>query len=92
MIDGAAAASVAVLQGDATVVSGEDDTTVFAMLDELRANLATQRVRVTNQLLALLRDVIPGGAPLALTARSATTVLRTVRPVSACERIRVTGS
>lgn len=67
VIDAAAAASVAAFQGDATLVSGEDDTTVFAMLEERRANVAAQRVRVTNQLHALLRDLIPGGAPVALT-------------------------
>jgi transposase len=88
VIDAAAAASVAALHGDATVVCGEDDTTVFAMLEERRANVAAQRVRVTNQLHALLRDLVPGGAPVALTARTASTMLRTVRPASLCERTR----
>jgi transposase len=34
VIDAAAAASVAALQGDATPVSSEDHTTVFALLEE----------------------------------------------------------
>jgi transposase len=88
VIDAAAAASVAALQGDATIVTGEDHTTVFAMLEERRANLAAQRVRVANQLHAVLRDLVPGGAELAITATSASTMLRSVRPVSACERTR----
>jgi transposase len=39
VIDAAAAASVAALAGDATPVQVEDSTTVFALLDERRANL-----------------------------------------------------
>jgi transposase len=88
VIDAAAAASVAALQGDATVVAGEDHTTVFALLEERRANLAAQRVRVANQLHAVLRDLVPGGAALAITAKSASTVLRSVRPASASEKVR----
>lgn len=50
--------------------------------------VAAQRVRLTNQLHALVRDPIPGGAPLALTAKSASTLLRSVRPASSPERTR----
>ena len=88
VIDAAAAASVAALHGDAAVVAGEDHTTVFAMLEERRANLAAQRVRVANQLHAVLRDLVPGGAALAITAKSASTMLRSVRPASPCEQVR----
>ena len=88
VIDAAAAASVAALQGDATPVAGEDHTTVFAMLEERRANLSAQRVRVANQLHAVLRDLVAGGAPLAITAKSASAILRSVRPVSLCEHTR----
>lgn len=88
VIDAAAAASVAALQGDASPVSSEDHTTVFAMLEERRANLAAQRVRVANQLHAMMRDLVPGGAGLAITAKSASTMLRSVRPASASERTR----
>ena len=48
VIDAAAAASVAALHGDAAIVRPEDETTVFALLEERRANLAAQRVRVVN--------------------------------------------
>lgn len=88
VIDASAAASVAALQGDATEVTAEDDTTVFALLEERRANLAGQRVRTVNQLHALMRDLIPGGARSALTAKAAATALRGVRPATAAERTR----
>ena len=88
VIDAAAAASVAALHGDATTVTAEDHTTVFALLEERRANLAAQRVRIANQLHAVLRDLIPGGAALALTAKSAAMLLRSIRPESPAERTR----
>lgn len=88
VIDASAAASVAALYGDATVVSDEDETTVFALLEERRANLAAQRVRSVNQLHALLRDLIPGGARTALTANAAAEVLRKIRPATRTERTR----
>lgn len=88
VIDAAAAASVAALHGDASVVEAEDHTTVFAMLEERRANLAAQRVRITNQLHAVLRDLVAGGAGIAITAKSASSLLRTVRPESSAERTR----
>ena len=88
VIDASAAASVAALHGDAVVVGLEDETTVFALLEERRANLAGQRVRAVNQLYALLRDLVPGGARTALTAAAAAKILRTVRPASPSERTR----
>ena len=88
VIDAASAASVAALHGDAVVVRAEDHTTVFAMLEERRTNIATQRVRVVNRLHALFRDLIPGGAPVALTASVASALLRSVRPVGPVEDTR----
>jgi hypothetical protein len=75
VIDAAAAASVAALHGDATIVIAEDHATVFAMLEKRRANPAAQRVRIASQLHAGLRDLISGGGPLAITAKSASTLL-----------------
>lgn len=88
VIDASAAASVAALQGDAREVIAEDHTTLFALLEERRANLAAQRVRAVNQLHALMRDLIPGGARLALTAKVAATELRAVRPATPTEQTR----
>jgi len=88
VIDASAAASVAARQGDTSPVLAEDATTVFALLEERRANLAAQRVRLVNQLHALLRDLVPGGARAALTAEAAAALLRSVRPASPAERTR----
>ena len=68
VIDAAAAASVAALQGEANPVLIEDLTTVLALLDERRNNVVTQRTRLVNQVHALLRELLPGGAPTGLTA------------------------
>ena len=80
VIDAAAATCVAALQGDVSLVGGEDHTTVFALVEKRRANLAAQRVRVANQLHAVLRDLGPWGAALAITAKYGATMLRSVRP------------
>jgi transposase len=88
ILDASAAASVAAAQGDVSPVMAEDETKVFALLEERRANLAAARVRLVNQLHAFLRDLIPGGARQALTAQTASTLLRGVRPASTAERTR----
>jgi transposase len=88
VIDASAAATVAALQGDAAEVRAEDETTVFALLEERRANLAAERVRSVNQLHALLRDLIAGGVATALSADTAAGALRRVRPATPTERTR----
>jgi transposase len=88
VIDAAAAASVAALAGDATPIQLEDLSTVLALLDERRANLAAQRTRLVNQLHAQLRDLIPGGVDTNLTATAATHALATVRPAGPVEAAR----
>ena len=88
VIDAAAAASVAALAGDAQFVEGEDVTTLLALLDERRDNLVAQRTRLVNQLHALLRDLVPGGAPTNLTAPIAARLLNTVRPAGQVEAVR----
>jgi transposase len=75
-IDAAAAASVAALQGDARKVYPETTTDSLALLDERRVNLSHSRTRTVNQLHALLRDLMAGGAPTSLTPVSATAALR----------------
>jgi transposase len=88
VIDAAAAASVAALQGDATPVLAEDITTVLALLDERRSNLTAQRTRLVNQLHAVFRDLVPGGAPRHLTATIASGLLAGVRPAGPVEAAR----
>jgi transposase len=60
----------------------------LALLDESRANLAQSRVRLVNQLHALLRDLLAGGAPTDLSATTAAALLRRVRPSGDAERVR----
>ena len=88
VIDAAAAASVAALHGDANPVEAEDLVTVLALLDERRGNVITQRTRLVNQLHALLRDLVPGGAPTDLTVASASRLLVGVRTVGPVETAR----
>lgn len=88
-IDAAAAACVvAAMQGDARPVEAETHTTALSLLDERRTNLSHNRTRSVNQLHALLRELVPGGARTALTASSAAKVVRAVKPVNAADRIR----
>ena len=88
VIDAAAAASVAALQGDASPVPAEDLSTVLSLLEERRANLAAARTEAVNQLHALLRDLVPGGAPTDLSAAAAAGLLARVRPASPVEQAR----
>jgi len=87
-IDAAAAACVAALQGDGRPLAAEGITDALALLDESRMNLAQCRVRLVNQLHALLRDLLAGGAPKDLSATAAAELLRRVRPAGDVERIR----
>jgi transposase len=87
-IDAAAAASVAALQGDGRPLQAEGITDALALLDESRTNLTQSRVRLVNQLHALLRDLLAGGAPTSLSATTAAAILRRVRPVGDAERVR----
>lgn len=88
VIDAAAAASVAALRGDANPVLAEDITTVLGLLDERRSNVTTQRTRLVNQLHAVFRDLLPGGAPKGLTAALASRLLAGIRPAGPVEAAR----
>lgn len=87
-IDAAAAACVAALHGDVRTVEPEGEAEALAVFDERRVNLAQSRVRAVNQLHALLRALLAGGAPRNLSAASAAALLRTVRPQGAVEQAR----
>jgi transposase len=87
-IDAAAAACVAALQGDARPLAAEGTADALAVLDERRVNLAQARVRAVNQLHALLRALLAGGAPTELSAAKAGALLRSVRPSGETERVR----
>ncbi|MCU1564681.1 MAG: family transposase, partial [Arthrobacter sp.] len=69
-IDAAAAACVAAL-GGARPLEAEGHADALAVLDQRRVNLAQSRVRAVNRLHALLRALLPGGAPTDLSANTA---------------------
>src|SRR5215211_5913807 len=87
-LDAAAAAGIAALQGDAEQLQPEDATVVLAVLEERRSNQVGQRTRSVNQLHAVLRALIPGGAPRKLRADRAAALLRGLRPMTAADRAR----
>lgn len=51
-------------------------------------NLSQARVRAVNQLHALLRALLAGGAPTDLSAATAAALLRSIRPSAEVERVR----
>jgi transposase len=79
---------MAALQGDAEPLQPEDATVVLALLEERRSNPGGQRTPSVNQLHAVLRELIPGGAPRKLRADRAAALLRGVRPLTAADRAR----
>ena len=87
-IDAAAAACVAAAQGDYRAMVAEGTADALAVLDEHRVNLAQARVRAVNQLHALLRALLAGGAPTDLTAATASALLGSIRPKGEAERAR----
>ena len=87
-IDAAAAACVAAAQGDYRAMVAEGAADALAVLDEHRVNLAQARVRAVNQLHALLRALLAGGAPTDLTAATASALLGSIRPKGEAERAR----
>ena len=87
-IDAAAAACVAALQGDARPLAAEGTADALAVLDERRVNLSQARVRAVNQLHALMRALLAGGAPTDLSAAASAALLRTIRPSGEVERAR----
>jgi transposase len=88
VLDAAAAAGIAALQGDTAQLQPDDTTVVLAVLEERRSNLVGQRTRSVNQLHAVLRELVAGGAPRKLSADKAATLLRAVRPLTAADRAR----
>ncbi len=76
------------LQGDARPAQPEDSSDALALLDERRSNLTQARVHAVNQLHALLRALLAGGAPRDLSAAKAEQLLGTVSPAGTAERIR----
>jgi transposase len=72
--DAASVAHAAMRHRRLRAVVAEDHHTQLRLLSERRDDLARERVRLLNRLHVLLRDLIPGGAALDLTADKAVPV------------------
>jgi transposase len=86
--DAASVAHAAQRQRRLRPVVAEDHHTRLRLLSERRDDLAGERVRLLNRLHVLLRDLIPGGAALDLTADKAALLLRGIRPITATDNCR----
>jgi transposase len=69
-------------------VDPEAGSEVLRLLSERREDLVAERTRAFNRLHGLLRDLVPGGVPGALSAPRATRILRSIRPQGASARLR----
>ncbi|TDB72828.1 transposase [Micromonospora sp. KC723] len=69
--DAVSVAHAAMRRENLRQVTAENDHTRLRLLSERRDDLARERVRLLNRLHVMLRDLIPGGAPLDLTADKA---------------------
>lgn len=89
-IDAAAAACVAALQGDERPIFAEDYTSVLRVLDERRRNLLITKSRLVNQLHAVLRQLLAGGADVDLDSEKAAVLLRRFEPKTPTDTMRQT--
>lgn len=87
-IDARAVAVVAAQRPDLARVTADDHTRILRLLADRRDELTRERRRAMNRLHRHLRDLIPGGAPLHLSAVKAAALLAKVRPVDAVEAER----
>jgi transposase len=88
VLDAAAAAGVAALQGDAEPLKPEGRDDGAGGVGGAAQQLVAQRTRSVNQLHAVLCELVAGGAPPKLRADKAAALLRTVHPVTAADRAR----
>lgn len=84
-IDAQAVAVVAAQRGDLHAVVPDDHSRVLRLLADRRDELTRERRRVVNRLHRHLRDLIPGGAPINLSAKAASELLTKVRPANSVE-------
>ncbi|MER6065017.1 transposase [Streptomyces sp. NPDC001792] len=81
-------AQVALFRHDLHPVLQEDQTTILRLLTERRDDLVHERTRVLNRLHAVLRDLLPGGAPTGLSADKAAALMKGIRPITATDNCR----
>ncbi|MEV6332988.1 transposase [Streptomyces sp. NPDC051909] len=66
----------------------KDQATILRLLTQRRDDLVHERTRVLNRLHAVLRDLLPGGAPTGLSADEAAALMKGIRPVTATDNCR----
>ncbi|MFE6555166.1 IS110 family transposase [Streptomyces sp. NPDC057746] len=81
-------AQVALFRQDLRKVIPEDQTTILRLLTERHNDLVNERTRTTNRLHAVLRDLLPGGAPTGLSADKAAALMKGIRPITATDNCR----
>ena len=87
-IDAAAVALVATQRPDLPRVTADDHHCVLRLLSDRRDELTRERRRTINRLHRHLRDLIAGGAPTQLSAKTAAGLLAKVRPRDGVEAER----
>lgn len=86
--DAADALHVALFRHDLRTVEPEDQSTILRLLTERHADLVNERIRIINRLHAVLRDLLPGGAPTRLSAEKAATLMKGIHPATAADCCR----
>ncbi|MFJ9752767.1 IS110 family RNA-guided transposase [Streptomyces chartreusis] len=73
---------------DLRKVEPEDQSTILRLLTERHDDLVNERTRIINRLHAVLRDLLPGGAPTRLSAEKAAALMKGIRPSTATDCCR----
>ncbi|MFJ8159127.1 transposase [Streptomyces sp. NPDC094468] len=81
-------AQVTLFRTDLRKVTAEDQSTILRLLTERLNDLVNERTRTINRLHAVLRDLLPGGAPIRLSADKAASLMKGIRPVTATDSCR----
>ena len=87
-IDARAVAIVAAQRPDLPRVGADDHRRVLRLLADRRDELTRERRRTLNRLHRHLRDLVPGGAPVHLSANTAAGLLAKIRPRDSVEAER----
>lgn len=69
-------------------VHRENQSTILRLLSECRDDLTREKTRVLNRLHQLLRELIPGGVPIGLSADKAGAAMRRIKPTTAADACR----